>query len=349
MAIGAPTTDRDAPRGALALRGLVRRFANARGVLGRDGAGVTLDVRAGEIVAIVGPSGCGKSTLLRVIAGLDVADAGSIAIDGRDVTRAEPHDRGIGMTFDDGALYEHLTVRGNIELGAERAIVARGERDAAIAGAAGRAGAGHLLDRRPASLSAGERRRVALARALARRPSLFLLDEPLTHLDRSARVDLREDLAMTIRATGSAALLVTHDHDDAVAVATRVAFMSDGDIVQVGTAQELVDRPAHVAVARGFGAQPMNIVGTPSGCVGVRPGDCRVGEGAWSVTGAVRFARAGEVTVGLETGERVRVRSDAAPGERVTVSADADRLHRFDRSGLRVPGRESDAASPNSR
>jgi ABC-type sugar transport system ATPase subunit len=243
----------------LELRAIERRYRSEL-VL----AGVDLDVRRGEIVALIGPSGAGKSTLLRIIAGLDRADRGSIRLGGRDISALPPAARRVAMTFDDGALYEHLTVIENLAVGLEQF----GFRGAAVGQAATEAaalvGASELLGHRPAMLSAGQRRRVALARAIARRPDVLLLDEPLTHLDLRSRLDLREDLRRVHEATGAATLLVTHDHADALAIADRLAYLDAGRMLHVGTAESF-GRPAHVAVARGCSWHPMNVLPDPEG------------------------------------------------------------------------------------
>jgi len=328
----------------LELRALTRRYGGGRGVESID-----LDVACGELLAVTGPSGSGKSTLVRLVAGLESPDSGAVLLDARDVTRLAPHDRDIGMTFDDGALYEHLDVRHNVEAGLDR----RGIRGAVARGAALEAltlaGAAHLMDRRPESLSAGERRRVALARALARQPALLLLDEPLTHIDRAARLDLREDLRAAQQAIGATTLLVTHDHEDAIAIADRIAFLSGGRVRQVGAAAELLVRPMHVDVARGFGPQPMNLVTAPDGeTIGFRPEDVQVQPKAtgqpedWSATATIAHRGGGGLTLRLGDGSRVRTIASPDPtsasdvGQHLPIAVASQHLHRFARSGDRV-------------
>ncbi|MBL9150376.1 MAG: ABC transporter ATP-binding protein [Phycisphaerae bacterium] len=337
---------------ALELRGVRRRYPSGAGVVGLGGAGVDLSVAAGTTLAVIGASGCGKSTLLRLIAGLEPLDAGIVSIGGRDVTHAAPADRGVGMTFDDGALYEHLTVAANLDVAA--APLSRGERAEAIEQAIALAGAGPLLARRPGTLSAGERRRAALARAIARRPAVYLLDEPLTHLDRRARLDLREDLVSALQALRATAVIVTHDHDDALALAGRIAFMHAGAIRQVGPPEALRDGPADVDVAAGFGLAPMNVVRDGDGWLGVRPGEVVVGAApatgaAWSAAGVVTHVSAGGSTVRLASGDRVRVSVPATLGAEVRVWAPTGRVVRFDASGRRnspaLPG-NADTSEP---
>ncbi len=297
----------------LSLRQIERRFVGGGGV--RD---ITLDVRRGELVALIGPSGAGKSTLLRLIAGLDAPTRGTILWDGRDITRAAPADRRVGVTFDDGALYEHLTVRGNLLAGLERFGIAGPNADTAVRDAAALMGATHLLERKPETLSAGERRRVALGRAIARRPAMLLLDEPLTHLDDRTRHDLREDLANAHRAIGAATVIVTHDHDDALAIADRLVFLDGGRVLQSGTAAEF-ERPDHVAVARGCSWRPLNVLPDGTRTIAFAAESVRVTAtpptSGWSASGRVSHVSAmgaPVVTVRIESGERVRLRWAAA-------------------------------------
>lgn len=183
--------------------------------------GVGLSVADGEVLALLGPSGVGKSTLLRVVTGLLAPDGGSVWIDGTDVTDVPPHRRGVGLMFQDEQLFPHLDVAANVGFGLRMAkrpaaeIRTRTEELLALVGLAGFGG------RRVANLSGGEAKRVALARALAPRPRVLLLDEPLTGLDRELHDRLAADLATVLRATGTTAVLVTHDHDEAATVADR--------------------------------------------------------------------------------------------------------------------------------
>ena len=212
-------------------------------------AGVSLDVASGEIVALLGPSGSGKTTLLRMIAGFERPDSGSIAIAGRTVvgpnTMIEPEQRRIGMVFQQGALFPHLDVHGNVAFGAARAqrvqecldLIELGHRGAAF----------------PHELSGGERQRVALARALAAEPDVVLLDEPFAALDASLRESLREEVAAILRSAGATALLVTHDQAEALSLADQVAVMRGGRLEQVGTPEDVYDRPRSRWVAEFLG------------------------------------------------------------------------------------------------
>jgi iron(III) transport system ATP-binding protein len=219
---------------AIDAEGVEKAFGRTRAV-----AGASLRVPSGELVALLGPSGSGKTTLLRVIAGFEAPDAGRVAIGGRPVagngTWVEPEHRRIGMVFQDGALFPHLTVAGNVGFGA-----ARRERVGECLELVG------LADRAasfPHELSGGERQRVALARALAADPEVVLLDEPFAALDAGLRDSLRVEVTDILRAAGSSALLVTHDQAEALSLAGTVAVMREGRIEQVGTPEEIYERP----------------------------------------------------------------------------------------------------------
>jgi multiple sugar transport system ATP-binding protein len=239
-------------------------------------AGVSLDVARGEFVALLGPSGCGKTTLMRAIAGIQPVESGRVVIDGRDVTGAHPSARDVAMVFQSYALYPHLTVAQNIAVPLALRRLSLGQRlpllGAVWPGArAGRAaiasevaamaqslGLGALLERKPGQLSGGQRQRVALARAVVRRPSVFLMDEPLSNLDASLRVSTRQEIVAVHRRAGAATLYVTHDQTEALTMADRVAVMLGGEILQVASPREIYDRPAELRVARFIGSPRIN-------------------------------------------------------------------------------------------
>ncbi|AUH51683.1 putative 2-aminoethylphosphonate ABC transporter ATP-binding protein [Chromobacterium sp. ATCC 53434] len=213
---------------------------------------VSLSIRKGEFVCLLGPSGCGKTTLLRLIAGLDLPDAGAIHLSGRDITRAAPASRDYGIVFQSYALFPNLTVADNISYGLrprrDREGHARRVRELLdIVGLAGADG------RYPSQLSGGQQQRVALARALATSPGLLLLDEPLSALDARVRDKLREELKGLQRRLGVTTLMVTHDQEEALAIADRVVVMNAGRIEQVGTPSEIYRRPASRFVAEFVG------------------------------------------------------------------------------------------------
>jgi iron(III) transport system ATP-binding protein len=226
----------------------VRSVAKAFGALQAVSA-ASLELDQGSIAALLGPSGSGKTTLLRMIAGFEVPDAGTVEIGGRTVAgpgvMVEPEDRRIGMVFQQGALFPHLTVAGNVAFGASR-----NERPAETLELVGLA---HRATAYPHELSGGERQRVALARALAADPEVVLLDEPFAALDAGLRETLREEVMGILRAAGASALLVTHDQAEALSLADRVAVLRDGRIEQVGTPEEIYERPRSRWVAEFLG------------------------------------------------------------------------------------------------
>jgi len=233
----------------LTVRDLTVRFGPGRAAVD----GVSLDLPAGEVLAVLGPSGCGKSTLLRAVAGLETLDAGSVAYDGRDLARTPTHRRGFALMFQDGQLFPHQSVAGNVGYPLRlrrtpRAAVAR--RVEELLELVGLPGTG---ERSTTHLSGGERQRVALARALAVEPRLLLLDEPLSALDRGLRERLAHDLRDILVAAGTTALLVTHDQEEAFAVADRMALMREGRVVQAGSLDEVWRAPADAEAARFLG------------------------------------------------------------------------------------------------
>jgi thiamine transport system ATP-binding protein len=201
--------------------------------------GVDLTVAAGETVALLGPSGSGKSTLLRAVAGLEPLTAGRVAFAGHDLAGVPPHRRQFGFMFQDGALFPHRDVRGNVEFGLRMAGMPAADRTVVVDEALALVGLTGLGERRVAKLSGGEQQRVALARTLAPRPRLIMLDEPFGSLDRLLHDRLVDDVRALLRAAGLPALVVTHDHAEARALADRVALLRDGTIVAEGTFAEL--------------------------------------------------------------------------------------------------------------
>jgi thiamine transport system ATP-binding protein len=217
--------------------------------------GVDLGVEPGETVALLGPSGSGKSTLLRAIAGLEPPDAGRILFAGDDLSGVPPHRRGFGFMFQDGALFPHRDVRGNVEFGLRMAGMRAAERDARVDEVLALVGLTGLGARRVAKLSGGEQQRVALARTLAPRPRFVMLDEPFGSLDRLLHDRLVEDVRALLRAADLPALVVTHDHDEAAALADRVALLREGRVVQQGTITELMSAPRNDWVAAFLGLE----------------------------------------------------------------------------------------------
>ncbi|MDQ0134352.1 multiple sugar transport system ATP-binding protein [Neorhizobium galegae] len=276
---------------ALSLRGIEKSFSG-NPIL----KGVSLDAGPGEFIALVGPSGCGKSTLLRILAGLESADAGEIMLGDRDLSPMPAADRNIAMVFQSYALYPHLTAAQNIAVPlimrkltrAQRlpligplmpnqreavAAIKRDVREMAVS-----LKIDHLLDRKPGQMSGGQRQRVALGRAMVRRPSVFLMDEPLSNLDANLRVHARGEIVELHRRAGVPTLYVTHDQAEALSMADRVAVMIGGSMLQLASPQVIYDDPAHIEVARFIGQPRINLFPSQVGADGtIALGDIRVG------------------------------------------------------------------------
>ncbi|WP_421996168.1 ABC transporter ATP-binding protein [Reyranella sp.] len=274
------------------------------GVVKRHGAttvlhGIDLEMRPGEFFVLLGPSGSGKTTTLRILAGLETVSGGRVLMDGEDVTHREPGARDVAMVFQSYALYPHMTVAENIGFPLRMVGTPAGEIARAVAEAAGRVNIGHLLQRRPGQLSGGQQQRVALARAIVRRPRLFLLDEPLSNLDAKLRLETRLELHALQRGLATTTVYVTHDQEEAMTLADRIAVFMEGRVAQVGTPREVFSRPTTMAVAGFVGTPQMNLLpgtwagnavtvagqalpvaeATPAGrpvMLGVRPSDLRL-------------------------------------------------------------------------
>jgi iron(III) transport system ATP-binding protein len=269
---------------------------------------VTLAVERGELFAVLGPSGCGKTTLLRLVAGFERPDSGSIEVGGGQVAApgvfVGPEKRRIGMVFQDYALFPHLTVRRNVAFG-----LARGERGRALA-TLELVGLQHKADRYPHELSGGERQRVALARALAPGPEVVLLDEPFSSLDASLRADLRREVELILREAGATALLVTHDQEEALSLADRLAVMRDGRLVQVGPPEAVYARPADRWAAQ--------FVGEVNLLTGVRrPDGVETDIGIFDLPGGEPPGGAGPVHVAVRP-EQLELRADEYGNAEVT-------------------------------
>jgi multiple sugar transport system ATP-binding protein len=254
---------------AIELETVVKTFPN--GVRAVDGVDLAID--DGEFMVLVGPSGCGKTTLLRCIAGLEEVSEGAIFIGDRDVTDVPPKRRDIAMVFQNYALYPHMSVRRNLAYGLKVRGTPRREIAQRIAETARLLGLEELMDRRPLALSGGQRQRVAMGRAIARRPQVYLMDEPLSNLDAKLRVRVRADLARLHDQLGVTTVYVTHDQVEAMTLGQRAAVMRDGKIQQVDTPQGLYWSPANLFVAAFIGSPSMNLV------------EARVGDGALHFAG----------------------------------------------------------------
>ena len=256
----------------------------------------------GEFLVLLGPSGCGKSTLLNAIAGLIDIAAGEIWISGKNVTWEEPKDRGIAMVFQSYALYPRMTARGNMSFGLKVAGLAKAEVSRRVDDAAQMLKITELLDRRPAELSGGQRQRVAIGRALVREVGVYLFDEPLSNLDAQLRAELRVEIKRLHQRLKATMIYVTHDQIEALTLADRIAVMKDRVIQQLGTPQEIYQRPANRFVASFVGSPPMNFV---PGRLQLKDGSATFAAdsfelplGSYAFAGKLLF---GAVTKGLES------------------------------------------------
>ena len=332
--------------------------------------GIDLTVAKGEFVVLVGPSGCGKSTILRMIAGLEDISDGTLSIGGRVMNAVGAKDRNLAMVFQDYALYPHMTVASNIGFGLKMNGVPAPEREARVREVAELLQLTPYLDRKPKALSGGQRQRVAMGRALARSAQLFLFDEPLSNLDAKLRMEVRTQIKLLHQKLGMTSIFVTHDQTEAMTLADRIVCLDGGRIAQVGTPDELYNRPENLFVAGFIGSPPINLLtATVDGhslrladgqtltlpataphfaaprsvTVGLRPEDLRdasrLGTSA-AAQGLVMDYLLSE-TLGSDTyligdiaGHRVTARcapdTRPAPGTKVSLFADAARLHLFD-------------------
>jgi putrescine transport system ATP-binding protein len=232
----APLPAADMP--LLRIDAVVKKFGSFRAV-----DRLSLDIKAGEFFALLGPSGCGKTTLLRMLAGFETPDEGRILLDGKDIAQVLPHQRPVNMMFQNYALFPHLSVRNNIAFGMKRAGMARSEIDTRVAELVALVKLDGLEKRKPDQLSGGQKQRVALARSLARRPQVLLLDEPLAALDKKLRESTQLELMELQRRLGMTFIIVTHDQEEAMTVADRIGVMDAGRLEQVATPRELYEAP----------------------------------------------------------------------------------------------------------
>ncbi|MFC0269062.1 ABC transporter ATP-binding protein [Kushneria aurantia] len=338
---------------------------------------VSMAIGDGEFVVFVGPSGCGKSTLLRLIAGLESITNGDLLIDEQRVNNLTPQERGIGMVFQSYALYPHMSVYQNIAFGLKLAKTDKQTVDERVRQTARILQLDGLLERLPKALSGGQRQRVAIGRAMAREPKILLFDEPLSNLDAALRVQTRNEIAGLHKRLGSTMIYVTHDQVEAMTLADRIVVLNAGHVEQIGTPQELYERPASRFVAGFIGSPRMNFIhveartGNDRGCrinvpgvgerdlpqqlpadavgerleLGVRPEHLHLtpaaqGEGV-EVVNVEYLGSEAYLYLQMADGELLVCRTEAPSrferGERVTLDFDADKVHLFDGEGRALP------------
>ena len=354
---------------AIALRGVNKHWTTAQGIV-HAVHDLSFSLEAGTLNVLLGPSGCGKSTTLRLIAGLESADAGTIRIGGRDVTRLPPSQRSIAMVFQSYALFPHLSVGENIVFGLRVRNVAADERERRLARVAELLGLSQLLGRKPSQLSGGQQQRVALGRAIINQAPVCLMDEPLSNLDAQLRAEMRSEIRALQRKLGITMVYVTHDQVEAMSMADRVILLNQGRIEQNGAPVELYQAPANVFVARFVGTPPMNLLplsahrdgavieGTdgpavlPAACasgrLGIRPEhiELRQDRGHGALVEGVEYLGGDSLVTCRIGAARVAVRTQGAVGlnrnDPIRLAWADGAQHYFDAAGVAVdvPARE---------
>jgi ABC-type sugar transport system ATPase subunit len=319
----------------------------------------SLEVPDSEFIVLVGPSGCGKSTALRMLAGLERVSDGRILIGDRVVNNVAPQDRDVAMVFQSYALYPHMTVYDNLAFGLRNLKVPKRDIDERVRRAADILQLGELIKRKPKQLSGGQRQRVALGRAIVREPAAFLMDEPLSNLDAKLRVETRAEILKLQRRLETTTIYVTHDQVEAMTMGDRIAVMNAGELQQVGTPEELYERPANLFVAGFIGSPAMNLVpadvfdgvGGKDRIAGVRPEHIELGDGG---DNALSFSARVEVVEYLGDEQLVHIvkrdtplvaklpverRLTAQEQKELTFSIPRARLHLFDAETGEAAGR----------
>ncbi len=312
--------------------------------------GIDLEIEAGEFIVFVGPSGCGKSTLLRMIAGLELINAGKLFLGGNDITDLASSKRDLAMVFQSYALYPHMTVEDNMSFALRLAKQDPAEIDKLVKDAAEKLDLLPYLNRKPGALSGGQRQRVAIGRAIVRHPKIFLFDEPLSNLDAALRGQTRVEIAQLHRDLGATTIYVTHDQVEAMTLADRVVVLRDGIIEQVGTPLELYDKPQNRFVAQFIGMPQMNIIpanllnDAPQGSsfAGIRPEHISISETS-RLSGEVILVESlgNETLIHLNLGEqseeplviRSYQRTKLQLGDKVGVNWDDEIVHYFNDDG----------------
>jgi multiple sugar transport system ATP-binding protein len=329
---------------AITLQGVTKRYGNVTAVQALD-----LAIHEGEFMVLLGPSGCGKTTTLNMIAGLEEISDGTLLFDAKDVTRLPPHQREVAMVFQSYALYPNKTVAENIAFPLKLRRVPKAEIERAVAEVAEQLELTPLLGRRPNQLSGGQRQRVALGRAIVRKPSVFLMDEPLSNLDATLRLSMRSLIKRLHHKLRATFVYVTHDQAEALTLADRIAVMQGGVVQQLDTPEGIYERPANTFVASFLGSPQINLLrqGLPRPewvaagrdvIIGLRPEDvARPAEGLVTLSGRVELVSplGSETQLEVALGSAsvtLRVPKDwrVSEGETLAFGVDPARLHVFD-------------------
>ncbi|MCL2610100.1 MAG: ABC transporter ATP-binding protein [Defluviitaleaceae bacterium] len=307
--------------------------------------GINIIIEHGKLVSLLGPSGCGKSTTLMMLAGLYRPTSGQIFFGDKDVTKIEAEHRGIGMVFQNYALYPHLSILKNIMFPLKMKKVPKAEAISQAMEVAKLVKIDHLVDRKPGQLSGGQQQRVAIARALVKKPELLLLDEPLSNLDAHLRLEMREEIRRIQLEVGITAVFVTHDQEEAMSISDKVILMNAGEIVQTSAPQEMYKNPNCIFAAEFIGSPPMNLLENKGKIAGIRPEDFFVSDKSQAyVSGKVTHIE----TIGRDT--LLKVASDERIltvllgadtniklNEEIHLGVQLDKIHNFDvASGRRI-------------
>lgn len=346
------------------LQNLTKVFTEKSGKETRAVDDLTVTIPSGTLVGLLGPSGCGKSTTLFMIAGLHKPSGGKIYFGDDDVTRMAPEKRGIGLVFQNYALYPHMTVRENIMFPLENLKVKRDEAEVLVQEMADLVGIGDLLDRKPAQLSGGQQQRVAIARALVKKPRVLLLDEPLSNLDARLRLQTREEIKRIQRETGITTIFVTHDQEEAMSISDQMVVLDYGVMQQMDAPQDMYNYPINLFVAKFLGNPPINVmegkvtnnkvylndklIGTkiaPDGVydIGIRPEDFKIDINGFHVKSEFTSHIGRDTMIGFQEGPyalRALVDSDSLnENEEIKFMVKSEKIHLFDKqSGLVVKG-----------
>lgn len=318
---------------------------------------LNLKIEDGKFTVLVGPSGCGKTTLLRMIAGIGPQTSGAVLIDGKDVTDIAPGKRGVAMVFQNYAIYPTMSVRENIEFGLKNNKVKKAERTELVESISAAVGLSEYLDRKPSTLSGGQRQRIALARAMVKKPSVFLMDEPLSNLDAKLRAQMRIDLIELHKKLGTTFVYVTHDQVEAMSMADTIVLMNQGLIQQEAPPEKIYHDPNNMFVAQFIGVPPMNIGDLDK--VGVKFGfrpESAVGS---KEPGTTPFSIRGEIVtremLGSETLYKINYKDTSfmiksledrfTVNQQIYVNVPAEKMYFFDKEGNRIPNSDPSYSS----